>query len=233
MAITVQGKGGAASEVDGTGFRALRVTLRPVEYGLLGAYAYGSDFSNTFTMTAHAAAAEIYQFRYVGLGTFGCVYAVWITGYATAGAVTVSEGFLGLEMIAARNWDITASALGVTWAQNILKLRSAMSGTRVGTTAALSSVHTPGTKILDANRLGVLTWECPGVTNTNYPEVRSKAIFANRLHPLVCGTRDGYPAAAGGLNPYCEGFVLRWTAANNMQGHRLAIYTCWSEVSEF
>ena len=41
VGIQIQGNGGAIAEVDGTTFRAQRVSPRPVDHGTLGAYAYG------------------------------------------------------------------------------------------------------------------------------------------------------------------------------------------------
>ena len=38
MAIQIQGNGGSVAEVDGTGFRAMRVSPRPVDAGSLGHY---------------------------------------------------------------------------------------------------------------------------------------------------------------------------------------------------
>ena len=62
MAIQIQGNGGAIAEVDGTSFRALRITPRPFDHGSLGHYSYGG-FTGILP-AALAANSEVFQFRW-------------------------------------------------------------------------------------------------------------------------------------------------------------------------
>ena len=60
MAIQLQGNGGTVADVDGTNYRALRTTLRPIDYGALGSYRL-SLLSGTMA-AGLAANAEVWQF---------------------------------------------------------------------------------------------------------------------------------------------------------------------------
>ena len=63
MAIQIQGNGGVVGEVDGSTFRALRITPRPVDYGAFGIYSYGG--SSGILPAALGGNSEIFQFRWV------------------------------------------------------------------------------------------------------------------------------------------------------------------------
>ena len=60
MAIQLQGSTGVVAEVAGTGFRAVKTQVSPIEYGSLGAYAL-SQVSQTIG-AGIVANAEIWQF---------------------------------------------------------------------------------------------------------------------------------------------------------------------------
>jgi hypothetical protein len=81
MAITVQGKGGVAAEVDGTGFRALRVTIRPLEYGALGAYASAvADVANS-VQAGFGGPNQVWYFRWNNPSVFACVSLFKLNGF--------------------------------------------------------------------------------------------------------------------------------------------------------
>ena len=62
MAIQIQGNCGDVADVDGTTYRALKITMRPTDYGMLGQYRLSMQSG---TMAAGLAAfAQIFQARW-------------------------------------------------------------------------------------------------------------------------------------------------------------------------
>jgi len=85
MAIQVQGFDGTVAAVDGTNYRSMRTTLRPLDYGALGSYRL-SLLSGTMA-AGLAANSEVFQFRWSD-ATRICVVTsiIWdgLSGSATA-----------------------------------------------------------------------------------------------------------------------------------------------------
>ena len=158
MAIQVHGQGGVVAEVDGTGFRALRVTLRPVEYGGLGAFAVATSHANI--MAANLAAnTEILQFRWMDSSIFGCVYLVKLIGFSCLTGFTA--GFAKMDLTIARRWCLPATGgTDATMTGNNSKLRSRMQSSFVHNIQAANNgtVSPTGFKIFDDNKIGVASW---------------------------------------------------------------------------
>lgn len=156
MAIQVQGNGGTTTEVDTT-FRAMRVTLRPVE--LIGYYTFGGVSG---AMTAVAANGPVFSLRNTGANLL-LVRRISL-GFLTTTAFTTAQG-LSYGLIRATGF--TASDTGgtalFTAGQN--KHRTAFTNIssapdiRIGTTAALAA----GTRTLETNPLGVVGGSSTGV----------------------------------------------------------------------
>ena len=53
MAVQFQGNGGTVAEVDGTTFRAIRVSSKPLDYGTLGHYRVASTVALVVTQAAN------------------------------------------------------------------------------------------------------------------------------------------------------------------------------------
>lgn len=147
MAIQIQGNGGVIAEVDGTTFRALRVTSRPVDYGSLGFYRLGM-VSGTMA-AALAANAELFQFRWPDATNLALVWHVGIS--AGANVAATGAALLSINMANARSWSAAGSGgTRAVLTGNINKLRTSM-GTSLVNDAGISTTAglTAGTKTID------------------------------------------------------------------------------------
>jgi hypothetical protein len=142
MAIQLIGNGGTIAEVDGTTFRALRTTGRPMDYGSLGSYGFSAQ---TGTLAAAlAASAVVFSARWSDATRFAVITSLrWrflpLTLF-TAATLTDHTSFDAFQAT-----GFTASHTGgtaITLAGNNLKRRMSMGSTlftdlRISTTAAL------------------------------------------------------------------------------------------------
>ncbi len=215
--------------MDGTTYRALRVTCRPVEYGALGYY--GLSMQSGTMAASLGANSEIFQFRYP-LTTFAVVYSVWISaGANVAASAAVLAAF---RLSVARAWSAAGSGgTRATMTGNNQKMRTSMATSGVNdigiaTTAAL----TAGTKTFDAQDLGGVAF---GVgtgaltVSANFPWVLSVPLLETSdviAHPLVCTNT----ASGGG-----EGFAIRIGANALPAGATwtFGVTVMWAEVTAF
>lgn len=204
MAIQVQGFGGIIAEVDGTTFRALRITVRPINYGALGMYRIGA-VSGTMA-AALGASSEIVQFRWPDATNLAIVYKVAIS--AGANVAATAAALVAFRLTIARGWTaIGSGGTRLTLTGNNVKLRTSM-GTSlvndfgVSTTAALGA----GTKTLDATdvgglALGIGTGALTTAVNLNLVGHGDGILFdsdGEGQHPIICAQNEGYVVRSGG-----------------------------------
>lgn len=225
MAIQIQGNSGVVAEVDGTTFRALRVTPRPIEYGALGFYRL-SMTSGTMAVSL-GANSEIFQFRWPDATRFAVTYRVAMSAGGPV-AATGAVANVSFRVTIARSWTVAGSGgTRATLTGNNQKLRTSMGTTLVNdagicTTAAL----TAGTKTLDAQDVGAVA---TGVTLA----AATVQLFAD-LVPLVellnIDSSSDHPI----VQAQNEGWVLRTGAAMpaGMTWH-FAVNTSWAEVAAY
>jgi hypothetical protein len=225
MAIQVQGNSGVVAEVDGTTFRALRVTIRPVNYGSLGIYRIGAQSG---TMSASlAGGAEMFQFRWTEASNLALIYQVSIS--AGANVAASAAALVSFAMTVARSWSADGSGgTSVLPTGNSNKLRTNMGTTladaiRISTTGGL----TAGTKTLDGQNLGEITMGIgTGAITTSaslnlLPQSYLLDADGEGFMPLVL-TQD-------------EGFVVRNGATAWPAGMTWAfgVSAVWAEVASF
>lgn len=152
MGIQIQGNGGTIAEVDGTTFRAQRVTGRPLDHGALGHYRLSMT---TGTIGAALAAnGELFQFRWTDATRLAVVQKVLIS--AGANVAASAAGLVNLDCAIARGFTVAGTGgATATITGNNQKDRTSMGTTllgeaRIATTAALGA----GTKTLDAQGVG-------------------------------------------------------------------------------
>lgn len=191
MAIQLQGNGGTVAEVDGTNFRALRTTLRPIDYGALGAFRV-SGLSGTMA-AGLAANAEVFQFRWVD-ATRLCVITSVIWDGLSGSATAFAAGFAKVDLIIARSWTADGSGGStLTLAGNNQKMRSNMNttlvgGARIASTAALSA----GTKTLDTQAVGQYSAAIGTATSTQWiPQVDLFHVDPGGETPIVLSQNEG------------------------------------------
>lgn len=167
MAIQIQGNSGVVAEVDGTVYRALRVTLRPVDYGALGSYRL-SMISGTMA-AGLAAASDVFQARWTDASNLALIWGVQVDGMG--GSATVfTAGFANFKLFFSRSWSVDGSGgNSATITGNNNKLRTAMATTsmsaiRASATAAL----TAGTKTNDSQPMGQITYAIGTTASVNY-----------------------------------------------------------------
>ena len=234
MGIQVQGNSGTVAEVDGTGFRAVRVTSRPIDPGTLGHYRLAST---TGTLAAALAAGtgtagHVFAFRW-GDATRLCVITKLKTRFLpltpfTAATLTDHTSF---DAFILRSYSAShTGGTAMTPTGNSAKMRSSMgtslvTDVRIATTGALTS----GTHTFDA-----------------FPFANSIR-KGNRVNPaaateeVVMPSMDGMEMdfdMGGGDHPLVlaqnEGFVIRnrtvWPAAGTGV---LSVMVGWAEVASF
>jgi len=203
MAIQVQGFGGVIADVDGTTFRALRITSRPINYGSLGMYRLGA-VSGTIA-AALGAGAEMFQFRWPDATNLALVYKVFIS--AGANVAATAAGLCSFVMTAARSWTAAGSGgtrLALT--TNNCKLRTSM-GTSLVNDAGISTTAglTAGTKTLDATNMGAqsVTIGTGAITTAvSLMLLNDARLFdsdGEGQHPLILAQNEGFVIRNGAV----------------------------------
>jgi hypothetical protein len=159
----VLGRDGASQlAVDPTYFAA-RVSLRPVEFGVLGCYAKSL---NSGTIGAGlAAGASVYAFRYGGTNL--AVLKKIVVAAANAGT-GFTAGLGHLDLVPARSFTVAGSGGSAgTITGNNGKLKSAMGSLagnydiRIASTTALTN----GTRTPDTDPIGSIEFPCSATAN--------------------------------------------------------------------
>lgn len=218
MAIQLQGNGGTVADVDGTNYRALRTTLRPIDHGALGSYRL-SLLSGTMA-AGLAANSEVFQFRWSD-ATRLCVVTSVLWDGLSGSATAFTAGFGKVDMVTARSWTADGSGgSAATITGNNQKTRTSMGTTllgaaRIASTAAL----TAGTKTLDSQAIGQYSAAFSATTSVQHmPQF------------------DLFHADPGGESPLIlaqnEGFVVRATvpATGTWQ---FGVTVCWTELTAY
>jgi hypothetical protein len=213
MAIQLQGNGGAVADVDGTNYRALRTTLRPIDYGALGSYRL-SLLSGTMA-AGLAANAEVWQFRWSDASRLCAITKIVVDGISnTTTAFTAGVG--SFQLYVARSWTADgAGGTAATLTGNNAKLRTDMGATllgscRISSTAAL----TAGTKTLDTNASGQMSLAFPAVASTQI-ENRISLFEPNpgMESPFVLAQNEGLVvrATVPATGTWSFGITVNWT----------------------
>jgi len=220
MGIQIIGNSGVVAEVDGTTFRALRVTSRPADYGTLGFY-QAAPLSGAIA-AGLGANAEIFQIRWTDATRFCVLQLIALNGMRATTAF--AAGGIDFTLTIARGW--TAPGTGgatVTLTGNNQKLRTSMGTSLMGeirviTTAGLGA----GTKTLDAEAIGRITTHSSGGVGSATPIIGSIYLPVYELfgwdagegmHPIVLATNEGVAlrATVPATGVWNIGFRLKWS----------------------
>lgn len=196
MAIQLQGNGGTVAEVDGTTFRSLRMTPRPVDHGSLGFYSYGG--MTGILPAALAADSEIFQFRWTDATRLAVIRRVRLS--AAVSTTMFAAGVpVQVDLIKSTAWSAAGTGGTAISPAALLKRRTSMGSSlvasgdiRIATTAALGA----GTKTLETYALANI---CAGgpitatLLGTIFPPLD---LFAANVgdgdHPLVLVQNEGF-----------------------------------------
>lgn len=218
MAIQIQGNGGTVAEVDGTTFRAQRVTSRPLDYGAFGHYQIAAV---TGTLPAALAAGtgtagHVFAFRWGDATRLAVIYYL-ITQFQTLTAFTAATltDYGSFDAFILRSYTAShAAGTDLTPTGNNAKLRTSMgtsllTSARISTTAAL----TAGTHTFDAFAFAqsIEKGDCGTTATTLSPRVPGPGLLYAPLtdgrHPIVLAQNEGivirnrtvWPAAGTGV----------------------------------
>lgn len=217
----VDGAAGAiAANIDST-HKAGRVSLRPMELDVRGAYV--GAFVTGILPAALAANSEIFQFRYVNVGTIKCI----LRSVSISAAVSTTAFVAGvpptLEMRFARSWSGQGTGgTGITWGTNDGKKRTDFATTvlgsgdvRVATTAALGA----GTKTFDGTAAATVVGNTAVATATTQIIPPGTILWQRN-------TSDEYPV----LFETQEGFAIRSVQIPGTGTWTATIQVEWAEV---
>jgi hypothetical protein len=224
MAIQIQGNGGTIAEVDGTTFRALRVTARPLDYGALGYY---SVAANTGTYAGLAAAAPLFSMRW-GDATRFCVVYQFRWSVTTTVAFTAAQT-IDRELIFARAFTVSdTGGTAVTLTGDNQAKRTSMGASLMTDMRVFSSAITAGTRTLDAASLGHVVGWAPASTGTNgglgmHIDAQDffGALAGSYEHPVVLAQNEGLIGRVG---------AVAMGAGGTQKSH---IQVAWAEVAAF
>ena len=224
MAIQVQGNGGVVCDVDGTTFRAIRATPRPVDHGSLGAYTYGG-FSGIIP-AALGGNSEVYQFRWTDATRFAVIRKIRISACVTttffAAGVPVQ-----IDLVKSTAWSAAGTGGTAVSPAATLKRRTSMGSSlvasgdmRIATTAALGA----GTKTLEGNSLATIVAPGPITASLNGQIIAPGTILwqaevGDGEHPLVLVQN--------------EGFSIRSVAVPATGTWQIAVNVDWAEVTAY
>lgn len=224
MAIQIQGNGSVVAEVDGTTFRAQRVTPRPVDHGAFGAFAYGG-FTGILP-AALAANSEIFQFRWPDATRLAVIRKVRIS--ACVSTTFFAAGVpVQLDLVKSTAWTVAGTGGTAISPAALLKRRATMASSllasgdmRIATTAALGA----GTKTLETLSLSAVAAAGPITASLNGEIIAPGTILwqaevGDGEHPLVLSQNEGFS-----IRSVAVPATGTWTAAVTID---------WAEVSAY
>lgn len=213
MAIQVQGYDGTVAAVDGTNYRAMRTTLRPIDHGALGSYRL-SLLSGTMA-AGLAANSEVFQFRWSD-ATRLCVVTSVVWDGLSGSATAFAAGFGKVDMMVARSWTADGSGgTAATITGNNQKQRTSMGTTllgaaRISSTAAL----TAGTKTLDSQAIGQYSAAFGTATSTQWmPALDLFHVDPGGECPVILAQNEGFVvrATVPATGTWQFGVTVSWT----------------------
>jgi hypothetical protein len=225
MAIQIQGNGGSIAEVDGTTFRAQRVTSRPIDYAGLGSYSWGA--MTGILPAALGANSEIWQFRWADATRIALITKITMSACVTttffAAGVPVQ-----IDLVKSTGWTVAGTlGTGLTPAA-LLKKRTSMGATlmtagdaRISTTAALGA----GTKTLEGAALACLLAPGPITASLNGQIIPPGTV----LYEAATGDGGEHPIAL----VQNEGLSIRSVAVPATGTWQACIRVDWTEVAAY
>jgi hypothetical protein len=199
MPIQIQGNGGAVAEVDGTGYRALRITQRPIE--ALGHYELELT---TGGYGGLAVGAPLFTMRWTDPTRLCVIYQSRVSVQTTA-PFAVSQ-ITSRELVVARGWTVSDTGGGaVVLTGNALKKRSSMGPTlfAAGDIRFHSGAITPGTRTVEANVVGqALGWSEGGFEAKLGMDISRADLLTDpggHDHPIILVQNEGVIMQVGTL----------------------------------
>lgn len=219
MAIIVQGFSGTSIECDGSTFRAMRITPRPLEYGAFGHYRLATTIALVVTQAANGT---LYSWRWGDATRLGVTFFLRMECLQTAAATgTIMPTF---QFFVARSFSVSDSVgTAITLTGNNMKKRTSM-GTTLVTDIRKSAVAaglTVGTRTLDAEPILEMTTN-QTITTPNATAYRKELDYTNAGDmPHVFAQNEGLIG---------RGPTIVFGAAGTAN---LAVEHAWAEASAY
>ncbi len=220
MAVQFQGNGGVVAEVDGTTFRAVRFTPRPIDHGAFGHYRLVTTVALVVTQAANGT---LFSFRWGDATRLCVVNKIRLSCMQTAAATaTIMPSF---EVVLARSFTASDSVgTAVTLTGNNMKKRTSMGTTLVTDIrkAAVAAGLTAGTRTLDADAIIQLpTNQSITTPNPNLYVAELEPGVSDGNHPLVLAQNEGF---------IVRGPTVVFGAAGTAN---LVVDVSWAEVASY
>jgi hypothetical protein len=211
MSIQIQGNSGTIAEVDGTLWRASRVTDRPVEYGAGGYY---HAVVSASTAAAPGAGANLVSFRWTSASLLCLVRSVSVTIQVSTASTAGLPEFAGFI---ARSFTASDSAgTAVTLTGNSFKKRTSMATTALGDFRfASATTLTAGTRTLDSQSF--IDVNTPIALGSEQTQIWG--IDGPGDHPIVLAQN--------------EGLVFQNVTALTSAVYKYTVTIHWSEVPSY
>jgi len=219
MAIQIQGNGGVIGEVDGTTFRATRVTSRPIDHGAFGHYQISTIVALVATQAANGT---LFSFRW-GDATRLCVLQKIDIRLlqTTAATATIMPSY---QVFIVRSFTTSDSAgTAITLTGNSFKKRTSMGSTLV-TDIRKSTVAaglTAGVRTLDSEPILEMLTNATITTPNNVVYGAELLVDAEAMHPHVLAQNEGF---------IVRGPTVVFGAAGTAN---LCVTASWAEVSAY
>lgn len=225
MGLKITGNGGTDAEVDGTTFRALRVTNRPIDVGALGSYRAAAFSGLSATIAAGTASAgHVFAFRWPDATRFAIVKALKIRMAVITGFTAAQE--LGFDAFVARSYTAAhGGGTALTLGGNNQKKRTAH-GTSLITSAAdiriaSATALTGSSFTLDANPIMAGSFKTLAAAATVQDGSYESYLDLSAVdHPFVLAQNEGLVVRNQILMG--AGGTVRW-----------AVEIAWDEVTSY
>ena len=190
MALQIQGNGGTVAEVDGSTYRALRISPRPLDVAALGHYRVAVTIGLVATQAANGT---LFSFRWGAASNLAVITKLRLSIMQTAAATaTIWPNF---SVFQARSFTVSDSAgTAVTLTGNNMKKRTSMGTTTVTDIrfSAAAAGLTAGTRTLDANPILVMpTTQIITTPNPNMVSVELDVGVGDGNHPVIMAQNEG------------------------------------------
>lgn len=224
MPIQLQGNGGVTAEVDGTSFRAQRVTVRPIDYNALGHYRVNHRCAIVNTQAANSRLFEVRNTHATNLIVPTRMIIKWLqTGVHTAAIEDSLDIFKVTGFSAVDTTNTVTPTQSVKRTTGMAAVGSSIAAIRGVTIAGAAAGMTGGTLTKDGGAIGQLPqWLLAAQPTAGTVVVQLADLFddVNGTHPFVFAQNEGL---------IIENRVLLGAAAASS----VYIDFSWAEVSAY
>lgn len=223
MPIQYQGNNGTVGDIQGTTFRAMSTSIKPLEYTSLGHYVFGG-FTGIIP-AALAANSEIFQFRWADASRLCVIQKVTIS--ACVSTTFFAAGVpVQIDLVKSTAWSAAGTGGTAVAPAALLKRRTSMGSSliasgdiRIATTAALGA----GTKTLETVSMGAVVAPGPITASLNGLIISPGTVLLDNTSdagcPLVLVQNEGFS-----IRSVAVPATGTWTATVAVQ---------WAEVASF